>query len=294
MDRSWMAPGGGRSAGVFGFGGGKIWAIGKIEHRAVAEIDAGGLVVAPGFIDVHTHADEDVHSQPYAENFVRDGVTTIVTGNCGGSVRDVGQYLRRIQGKGCAINVATLIGHNTILKSVKGDRAGELTAAQMQQAKGIVRQAMLDGAVGLSTGLIYPPGQFSSTEEIIELQKVAAGFGGIYASHMRSEGSNILPAIDEALRIGREAKCRVEISHFKLPADAARKIGGSDVTLGRVISARAAGQEVWLDQYPYTASSTGITTLISDDYIAQGVAAAQKLLRDEPSEVEKLTTTMLQ
>src|SRR5258705_496961 len=131
-------------------------------------------------------------------------------------------------------------------------------------AKELVAQAMRDGAVGMSTGLIYPPGQFSSTEEIIELQKVAASFGGIYASHMRSEGTNILSAIDEALRVGREANCRVEISHFKLPSDAARKLGGSDVTLGRVRSAPAAGQEVWLDQYPYTASSTSINTMLPD------------------------------
>lgn len=275
--------------------GGKIARIGAIPTGAgAAEIDAKGLVVAPGFIDVHTHADDDVLTQPLAENFIRDGVTTIVTGNCGGSVRDVGKYFTAIEKRGAAINVATLIGHNTILKVVKGDRAGELTSDQMAKGKEMVAQAMRDGAVGMSTGLIYPPGQFSTTEEIIELQKVAAGFGGIYASHMRSEGSNILSAIDEALRVGKEANCRVEISHFKLPADAARKLGGSDVTLGRVRSARAAGQEVWLDQYPYTASSTGITTLLPDEYIEQGVAVAQKKLRDDPAEVEKVVHKMLE
>jgi N-acyl-D-amino-acid deacylase len=274
---------------------GKIVKVGAIEPGAGAtEIDAKGMVVAPGFIDVHTHADDDVLTQPLAENFIRDGVTTIVTGNCGGSVRDVAKYFAAIERRGAAINVATLIGHNTILKAVKGDRAGELTAEQMAKAKEIVAQAMRDGAVGMSTGLIYPPGQFSSTEEIVELQKVAASFGGIYASHMRSEGSSILPAIDEALRIGREANCRIEISHFKLPADAARKLGGSDVTLGKVRSARAAGQEVWLDQYPYTASSTGITTLIPDEVIADGVATAQKKLRDDPAEVEKLAKKMIE
>ncbi|HEV8606439.1 MAG TPA: D-aminoacylase [Tepidisphaeraceae bacterium] len=278
-----------------GIAGGKIVKVGAIERGAgIQEIDATGLVVAPGFIDVHTHADEDVHTQPLAENFIRDGVTTIVTGNCGGSMRDVRGYFDRIEKKGAAINVATLIGHNTVLKVVKGDRAGELTAEQMARARELIAQAMRDGAVGMSTGLIYPPGQFSSTEEIIELQKVAASFGGIYASHMRSEGTNILPAIDEALRIGREAKCRVEISHFKLPADAARKLGGSDVTLGKVRAAREAGQEVWLDQYPYTASSTGITTLIPDEAIAEGVATAQKKLKDDPKEVEKLVAKMIE
>ena len=277
-----------------GIKGGKIAKIGGIQPGAGAdEIDAKGLVVAPGFIDVHTHADEDVLTQPLAENFIRDGVTTIVTGNCGGSVPNVGRYFAAIEKHGAAINVATLIGHNTVLKAVKGDRAGELNAEQMAKAKEMIAQAMRDGAVGMSTGLIYPPGQFSSTEEIVELQKVAASFGGIYASHMRSEGTNILSAIDEALRVGREAKCRVEISHFKLPSDAARKLGGSDVTLGRVRTARQAGQEVWLDQYPYTASSTGITTLLPDEYIEQGVAVAQKKLRDDPTEVENVVKKML-
>src|SRR5205823_14783372 len=191
----------------------RIARIGNL-HEAIAdkEIDATNLVVAPGFIDVHTHADTDLYRLPQAENFVRDGVTTIVTGNCGYGVRDVGEYFRRLREKGCALNVATLIGHNTILKAVKGDKRGELTAAQMEQAKEIVRSAMRDGAVGMSTGLIYTPGEWSSPEEIIELQKVAASFGGIYTSHMRSESTEIFAAIDEALRVGREAKCRVEIS----------------------------------------------------------------------------------
>jgi N-acyl-D-amino-acid deacylase len=278
-----------------GIAKGKIAKVGAIALGAGAnEIDAQGLVVAPGFIDVHTHADDDVLTQPLAENFIRDGVTTIVTGNCGGSVRNVRLYFAAIEKRGAAVNVATLIGHNTVLKAVKGDRAGELTADQMAKAKELVAQAMGDGAVGMSTGLIYPPGQFSTTEEIIELQKVAASFGGIYASHMRSEGTNILAAIDEALRVGREANCRVEISHFKLPSDAARKLGGSDVTLGRVRSARAAGQEVWLDQYPYTASSTGITTLMPDEFIEQGVAIAQKKLREDSAEKEKIVQKMLE
>jgi N-acyl-D-amino-acid deacylase len=138
---------------------------------------------------------------------------------------------------------------------------------------------MIDGAVGFSTGLIYTPGQFSSTEEIIELQKVAAGFGGIYATHMRSESGGVMDAIDEALRIGREAKCRVEISHFKLPHTIAMKLG-SDSTLKKVLAAREAGQDVWLDQYPYTASSTTISTLLPDWVLEKGGEEARRTLRD--------------
>ncbi|HEV2293616.1 MAG TPA: D-aminoacylase [Tepidisphaeraceae bacterium] len=257
---------------------GRIAALGSLpDAQAERVIDATGLIVAPGFIDVHTHADEDVYRIPLAENFIRDGVTTIVTGNCGGSVRDVGAYFARID-KRTTLNVATLIGHNTTLRAVKGDKAGDLTPEQMEQARQIVRQAMLDGAVGLSTGLIYIPGQWSSTEEIIELNKVCSEFGGIYASHMRNEGGEILAAIDEALRIGRDGGTRVQISHFKLPTDVARRIGGSDTTLKRVADARAAGQEVWIDQYPYTASSTSLTTLIPDSILQGGGDAARKLL----------------
>jgi N-acyl-D-amino-acid deacylase len=261
--------------------GDRIAAIGNLgKVDAVKTIDASGLVAAPGFIDVHTHADDGLYTQPRAENFIRDGVTTIVTGNCGYGVTDVGDYFDKLKQRGVALNVATLIGHNTVLRAVKGNRAGELTPEQLDRARQIVRDAMEDGAVGLSTGLIYTPGQWSSTEEIIELAKVAAAPGGLYATHMRSESTEILKAIDEALRIGREANCRVQISHFKLPADMARKLGGSDVTLQRVIDARAAGQEVWLDQYPYTASSTSISTLVPDKFLEAGPEAARKLMAD--------------
>jgi N-acyl-D-amino-acid deacylase len=273
---------------------GKLALVGVVPPGAAAAavIDAAGRVVAPGFIDVHTHVDDDVLKSPAAENFVRDGVTTIVSGNCGGSVRDVAGYFAGVRKRGAGPNVATLYGHNTVLRAVKGDRKGELTPEQMAKAKGMVRQAMQDGAVGLSTGLIYNPGQFSSTEEIVELAKVAGEFGGVYASHMRSEGTNILAAIDEAVRVGREAKIRVEISHFKLARSAVAKVGGTPATLGKVEAARAAGLEVWLDQYPYTASSTTISTLLPDAALEDGVAGARKRLKD-PAAFDKVLAEMV-
>ena len=273
---------------------GKVAVVGQVPagHGAL-EIDANGMAVAPGFIDVHTHVDADIHQSPAAENFVRDGVTTIVTGNCGGSVADVGDYLARLAKRGAGVNVSTLYGHNTVLRAVKGDRKGELTPPQMDKARGMVRDAMRGGAVGFSTGLIYNPGQFSPTEEIIELAKVAAEAGGLYATHMRSENAGIMAAIDEALRIGREANVRVQISHFKLPAEAARKLGGANATVGKVTEARAAGADVWLDQYPYTASSTSISTLLPDHTLEAGVETARKRLAD-PAEYEKTLRAMLQ
>ena len=272
---------------------GRIVAVGDVGELTPRDvIDADGLVVAPGFIDVHTHADTDLYKLPLAENFVRDGVTTIVTGNCGYGVKDVGEYFQRLRKDGCALNVATLIGHNTILKEVKGDIAGDLTPDQMARAKQMVKDAMEDGAVGMSTGLIYTPGAWSSTAEIVELQTVAASYGGIYASHMRSESNKVLDAIDEALTVGRLADCRVQISHFKLPRDVAATIGG-DATVKKVLAARAAGQEVWLDQYPYTASQTSITTLLPDWVLEGGADEAKRKLQD-PQTLNKVLADMKQ
>lgn len=272
---------------------GRIVAIGAATGAtADREIDADGLVVAPGFIDVHTHADEGLIKLNNAENFIRNGVTTIVTGNCGYGVRSVKDYFDRLTEKGITLNVATLIGHNTILRATKGNQAGDLTDEQMQEAKEIVREAMKDGAVGLSTGLIYTPGTWSTTEEIVELMRVAAEYDGIYATHMRSESTGIMRAIDEALTIGRDAGCRVQISHFKLPRDVAAGIG-SDATIKRVLEARAAGQEVWIDQYPYTASSTGITTMLPDWVLQDGPEKAKEKLQD-PETLAKCLADMKQ
>jgi len=259
--------------------GGRIAAIGDLgEARAAREISVKGLIVAPGFIDVHTHADEDALIHRGMENFIRDGVTTVVSGNCGSSVKSVAAYLNDIATTGCATNVATLYGHNTVLEQVKGNKADPLTPEQLESARKILRRAMREGAVGMSTGLIYTPGKYSPTEEIIELQRAVAELGGIYATHMRSETTEILAAIDEALRIGRETGCRVEISHFKIPRD--NTIGGSATTLGRVQAAREAGQEVWLDQYPYAASSTNLSVPLPDWVLEQGHDAARAALGD--------------
>ena len=269
---------------------GKIARIGNLKGcKSRNEINAKVLIVSPGFIDVHTHIDSSLLKHPYAENYIRDGVTTVVAGNCGGSVLDVAKHFKSLKEKGAAINVATLIGHNTVLHKVKGDVAGELTPEQMEECKKLLKKAMCEGAVGMSTGLIYSPGKYSSIEEIIELQKVVAELDGIYASHIRNESTKILEAIDETLRIGKEANSRVEISHFKLPAD--NTIGGSQTILQKVLDARASGQEVWLDQYPYTASSTGITTLFPDWLFEKGSGEAKKILSN-PNELKRVLIDM--
>jgi N-acyl-D-amino-acid deacylase len=248
---------------------GKIIRIGKLQNwTATKTIDAQNKIVAPGFIDVHTHIEEDEFKNPTADNFILDGVTTVVTGNCGASHVAIGRYLGQIDSAKLSINVATLIGQNDVRKAVMGTANRRATEEEIQRMEAIVAQAMNDGAVGLSTGLIYIPGAYTPTEEIVRLAKVAARYGGVYATHMRDEGDSVTQAIEEALHIGRSANIPVEISHFKLSGQ--HNWGRSKQTLAMVMKAREEGLEVTIDQYPYTASSTGISTLLPDDVLSDG------------------------
>jgi N-acyl-D-amino-acid deacylase len=241
---------------------GRIATIGRVAGDAKTEIDAKGLIVAPGFIDVHTHAD-DIADMPKAENFVRMGVTTIVAGNCGGSTLDMASVFRAVEGGNVAVNFATLVGHNDVRKKAMGgsfDRPP--TAEELAAMRKLVEQAMKDGAVGLSTGLIYLPGVFSKTDEIVELAKVAAQYDGIYTSHMRHEDGRIYEALDEVFRICREAHIRAEVSHIKLSGPSCW--GQADKVLDYIEKTRAEGLDITQDQYAYTASSTGMSQLIPD------------------------------
>ena len=196
---------------------GKIIGIGKqLNFSADRTIDANGLIVAPGFIDVHTHLEEDEAKDPMAQNFIYDGVTTCITGNCGLSNTDIAKYLHWIDSLKLSINVATLVGHNDIRKAVMGRANRDATAEEQQQMENIVDNAMKGGALGLSTGLIYIPGTYTKTPEIVGLAKIAAKYQGVYATHMRDEADSVTQAIEEAMTIGKEANIPVQISHFKL------------------------------------------------------------------------------
>ena len=248
---------------------GKIIGVGRqLNFTATKTINATGLIVAPGFIDVHTHLEGEETKDPYATNFILDGVTTCITGNCGASNVDIGKYLHWLDSVKLSINIATLIGHNDVRKTVMGRANRDATAVEMEQMKNIVDNAMKDGAVGLSTGLIYIPGTYTKTPEIVSLATVAAKYNGVYATHMRDEGDSVTDAINEALTIGREAKIPVEISHFKLSGQ--QNWGRSKETVAMIEAARKEGLEVTIDQYPYTASSTSISTLIPDEILADG------------------------
>lgn len=233
---------------------GRIASIGRLSAVTATEtIDARGLVVAPGFIDVHTHAD-GIARTPGAANFARMGVTTVVAGNCGSSALDVGGALTEIKQTGTAINFATLIGHNTVRRAVMGNANREPTVAELARMKSFVWKGMADGAVGFSTGLEYVPGTYAQVAEILELARVAANAGGLYASHMRDEGRELEPAVEETIRIGEETMCRVEISHLKV--DSPTRWGASGAALSLIDAARKRGIDVTADQYAYTAASS--------------------------------------
>src|SRR5436190_8328196 len=184
---------------------GRIAAIGKLAGGATTTLEVQGLIVAPGFIDVHTHA-EDIEDLPLAENFLRMGVTTLVLGNCGGSKLNIAEFFKNLEAMRISPNVATLIGHNTVRShAMGGPFKRPPTDEELSRMKDLVEQGMKDGALGLSTGLIYLPGTFAKTEEIIELAKVAAAYDGMYVSHMRDEGLDIQESLGELFQIAREA-----------------------------------------------------------------------------------------
>jgi len=270
---------------------GRIAAIGRIHGEAQEIIDAKGCIVAPGFIDVHAHGD-DIEDLPLAENFVRMGVTTIVNGNCGGSTANVAEHFKKLEAVRVSVNVATLIGHNTVRsRAMGGSFMRPPTDQELERMRAHVEQAMRDGAVGLATGLIYLPGTFAKTEEIIELAKVAAKHDGLYASHLRSEGTGIFKALEELFRIAREAGIRAEISHIKLSGKSAW--GQTEKVLAMIDAARAEGLDLTQDQYLYPASSTGISSRLPD-WAREGGSKDFLARYNDPAQHAKMVADMKQ
>ena len=263
----------------------RIVAAGEPEPAARRRVDAGGQVLAPGFVDVHEHSDLSPLVEPGMDSMLRQGVTTVVVGNCGGSAfpvegaaemaalvgaetqaleldwRAFGEYLDRLDAGRPAVNVAALVGHGTLREAVLGDdQRRPPTAAEMTEMQRLLAAALDEGAVGLSTGLIYAPGLHATTNEIVELATVLQTLGGVYASHVRGEGEQVFDAVAECIEVGRRAGVPSHVSHLKVEGRA--MWGKAERLLALVDGERASGADVTVDQYPYTAWETELASAL--------------------------------
>jgi N-acyl-D-amino-acid deacylase len=266
--------------GDVGIEGEKIKVIGNLSKAdKVQAIDAKGLFVCPGFIDIHTHSDLSFLADPRADSKITQGVTTELVGHCGASAAPltelgksfgekefeelgiqcnwstVNEYLERLESSGLPVNVGTLIGHGTIRTNVMGFEARAPTEDELREMKTLMNQGMKEGAFGLSSGLKYAPGVYAETSEVIELCKVVAKYNGLYATHIRNQGNELIDSIEEAIHIGRETSVPVQIVHLKVKGRS--NWGKSTHVLHIIRKARDEGLDITYDQYPYDAASTG-------------------------------------
>lgn len=272
---------------------GKIVAVGKFERGRIAQtIDCGGLVVTAGFIDLHSHSDSPIVAAATRANvnFVTQGCTTVVTGNCGSGPTDVAAYFKKLDAAGAGTNVIHLIPHGAVRDAVMGKTARDPTTDELQKMRDLCERGIRDGAWGMATGLIYVPGTYSKTEELIELAKVVAAHGGLYASHIRGEGRDLLTSVEEALTIGREAKLPVHISHFK--ASGRDAWGSLHLAIDMIEKARGNGQVATADQYPYTASSTSLEATVLPTWCREGGRDGIKKRLADPESRARIRTAI--
>ena len=289
-------------AGDIAIRGDRIAAIGPLGNaKATREIDATGLVVSPGFIDMLGQSELALLIDNRSQSKLSQGITSEITGE-GGTIapqnertiapqkiildhyhlsidwQDLGGYFRRLEKSGTPINLGTYVGASQVRQAVLGDVDRAPTAAELQQMESLVATAMQQGALGLSTALIYPPGHYATTEELIALAKVASQHGGIYASHMRSEGQSEMAAIDEAIRIGREANLPVEIFHLKVSGKA--RWGDMPKVVAKLQAARDSGLDIAADMYPYVAGATALASSLPPWMADGGMEKLLERLRD--------------
>ncbi|MBE9469904.1 MAG: D-aminoacylase [Chloroflexi bacterium] len=292
-----------------GIADGRIRRVGSIPESGRKTIDAKGMVVSPGFIDLHNHSDFSILAYPNAECYITQGVTTVVVGNCGHSLapirnpdnlallrnylapllvsdfdygwnwKTLGEYYEKIQQQGISLNMAPLAGQGAIRLAVKGFDSNEASREEIGEMKKLLEESLEDGAFGMSTGLIYPPGSYSSTEELIELASVLTKYGAIYATHMRHEGDRLAESLEEAIRIGEENNIAVEIAHHKAAGKA--NWGKVNASLRAMERARSRGVEVNCDVYPYTAGSSLINATLPTWVLEGGAAKMLERLKDE-------------
>ncbi len=266
----------------------------RIDAPATRVIDAGGRVVAPGFIDIHTHARRGIFQVPTADNYVRQGVTTLMEGPDGSSPVPIAPFLERVAATHVTPNFGTFIGQGSVREEVIGSVNRKATADEIETMRGPVRQGMEDGAFGLSSGLFYVPGTFTPTAEVVELAKIAGRMGGIYISHMRDEASDVLGSVRETIEIGEKGGLPTQVTHHKIIGKG--NWGKSVETLKLVDAARARGVDATIDQYPYTASSTSIQAALMPAYALEGGRADVLKRLQNPSlrsELKKETARLI-
>jgi N-acyl-D-amino-acid deacylase len=251
----------------------------SITTPATRVIDASGLVVAPGFIDIHTHARRGIFEVPTADNYVRQGVTTLIEGPDGSSPLPLAPFLEKVAATRITPNFGSFVGQGSVRTSVMGDVNRAATGDEIEKMRGLVRQAMGDGAFGLSSGLFYVPGTFTPTAEVVELARIAGGLGGIYISHMRDEAAGVVDSVKETIAIGERGGLPTQVTHHKVVGTKNR--GRSVETLRLVDEARARGVDATIDLYPYTASSTSIGSALLPAWALEGGGAeTRKRLAD--------------
>lgn len=278
-------------SGNIGIRGDIIAMIGPLDGApAKLVIDAKGLTVAPGFIDIHTHARRGIFEDTAAQNYIRQGVTTLIEGPDGSSPLPIAPFLEKLAGTKIAPNFGMFVGQGSIRQQVLGLENRKATAEEIAKMKEIARQAMLDGALGLSTGLFYVPGNFTPTEEVVEIAKVVGAMGGMHISHMRDEAEGVMDSVRETIRIGEEGGLPTQVTHHKIIG--AGNWGKSVDTLRLVEEARARGVDVTIDAYPYTASSTGTGALFPQWSLAGGQKAFLERL-SAPEQRTKITAEII-
>ncbi len=296
--------------GDIGIKGDQITAVGNLKRESTKElINAEGKVVAPGFIDIHSHSDDKFVIDSQADSKLRQGVTTEVMGQCGNSIAPIQggcrniiidelqkeniqvkwksfeEYLEFLQDKGLPVNLVGMVGHGTLRKQVMGYENRQPSQDELDEMKRILKLALEDGAFGMTTGLIYPPGSYAQEDELIELLQEVSHFNGIYMTHMRNEGSSLVRSVQDTIQVGKHARVKVQISHHK--AVGRYNWGKISETLQLVTEARQQGLDIAMDQYPYTATSTGLVSLLPEWVLEGGREQCLKRLTQD-SERKKL------
>ncbi|HML18149.1 MAG TPA: D-aminoacylase [Bryobacteraceae bacterium] len=278
--------------GDVGIKGDTITAIGSLGgSQAARRLDAHGMIVAPGFIDIHTHSRRGIFLDPFAKNYIHQGVTTVMEGPDGSSPLPIAPFLAKVAAVHPAPNFGTFAGQGSIREQVMGLVNRPATPEEIEKMRQITRQAMLDGAFGVTTGLFYVPGNFTPTEEVIAIEKVVGEMGGMHHSHMRDEADHVLDSVRETIRIGEEGGEPTQVTHHKIIGK--ENWGKSVETLKLVEEARARGVDVTIDQYPYTASSTGTASLIPQVYQEGGQKALVERL-DAPEQRAKIKLAVIE